>query len=224
MASRRDGRGLPSLRPHRHYSRLHRCSVVRLITLREKVNGLTPTSSVFNDEQIAFVVIEAMNLWASFARAYYLSWFLGPITMTGHRVICSNHFRMFEDALVFAIRRLRWRNYGGVRPSRRDEPAWHESRTLLTLATDIGVSNLNEVQAAFSLGATYLSNLPVVRNFYAHRNDETFRKVREKAILLGLGRNLRPCEFVSTPLPSRPQNLICDWLDEIRLTVELLCV
>jgi hypothetical protein len=114
---------------------------------------------------------------------------------------------MFEDALVFAIRRLRWHNYSGVSPSRRDEPTWHDPRTLLTLASDIGVSNLNEVQAAFSLGATYLSNLPTVRNFYAHRNDETFRKVREKAILLGLGRNIRPSEFVCTVLPSRPQNL-----------------
>jgi hypothetical protein len=144
--------------------------------------------------------------------------------MTGHRVICSNHFRMFEDALIFAIRRLRSRNYSGGRPLRRDEPAWHDPRTLLTLATDIGVSNVNEVQAAFSLGATYFSNLPTVRNFYAHRNDETFRKVRDKAILLGLGRNLRPCEFVCMILPSRPQNLISDWLDEIRLTIELLCL
>jgi hypothetical protein len=212
------------LRPYRHYSRLNRCSVVRLIALREKVNSLTPTSSVFNDEQIAFVVIEAMNLWASFARAYYLSWFLRPMTMTGHRVICSSHFRMFEDAIIFAIRRLRWRNYSRVSPARRDKPAWHDPRTLLTLPTEIGVSNLNEVQAAFSLGATYPSNLPTVRNFYAHRNDETFRKVRDKAVLLGLGRNLRPCEFVCMALPSRPQNLISDWLDEIRLTVELLCL
>jgi hypothetical protein len=224
MALRRNGRSHSSLRPHRQYSQLRRCSVVRLITLREKVNRLTPTTSSFNDERIAFVVIEAMNLWASFARAYYLSWFLRPLTISGTRVICSNHFRLFEDALIFAIRRVRSRNYGGTRPSRRDEPTWHEPRTLLTLAAEIGISNLNEVQAAFSLGATYPANLPTVRNFYAHRNDETFRKVRERAILLGLGENLRPSEFVCTALPSRPQNLISDWLDEIRLTIELLCI
>lgn len=211
------------MRPHRYYSQLHRSSAVRLITLREKVNRLTPTTCSLNDDRISFVAIEAMNVWASFARAYYLSWFLRPLTISGKRVICSNHFRLFEDALIFAIRRLRSRNYSGVRPSRRDEPTWYEPRTLLTLAADIGVSNLNEVQVAFSLGATYPTNLPTVRNFFAHRNDETFRKVRDRAILLGLGGNLRPSEFVCTALPSRPQNLISDWLDEIRLTIELLC-
>jgi hypothetical protein len=211
------------LRPHYDYYRLYRSSAVYLIKLHSKVNHLTPTTSILDDEQIAFVVIEAMNVWASFVRAYYLSWFMHPRTITGQRIACSHHFGLFQDALIFAIRRLRSRGYSGVRPSRRDEPTWHDPTTLLTLAVEIGVSNLSQVQAAFSLGATYPANLPTVRNFYAHRNDETFRKVRDRAILLGLGRNLRPCEFVCTAQPSRPQNLISDWLDEIRLTIELLC-
>lgn len=223
MAMPGNGRGLTSVRPHRRYLRLHRCSAVQLISLREKVSGLTAMTSSPNDERIAFVVIEALNIWGSFARAYYLSWFLYPTTMSGNRVSCSNQIQKFEDALIFAIRRLRSRKYSGVRPSRRDEPIWHDPSTLLTLATEIGVSNLNEVQAAFSLGATYPNVLPTVRNFYAHRNDETFRKVREKAMMLGMGRNLRPCEFLCMSLPSRPQNLISDWIDEIRLTIELLC-
>jgi hypothetical protein len=184
---------------------------------------LTPATSSSNDCRIAFVVAEAVNIWASFVRAYYLSWFLRPTTMSGSRVNCSNHILRFEDALIFAIKRLRSRGYSRTRPVRLDEPTWHDPVTLLTLATEIGVSNLSKVQAAFSLGATYPNVLPTVRNFYAHRNEETFRKVIEKAVLLGLGRNLRPCEFVCTSLPSRPQNLISDWLDEIRLTIELLC-
>ena len=103
------------------------------------------------------------------------------------------------------------------------KPNFPDPSNLLSLAAAVGVSNLAQISSALSFGATYVSNLPTVRNFYAHRNDETFRKVQSKAALLGLGTNLRPCEFVCASLPSRPQNLISDWLDEMRLTIELLC-
>jgi len=222
MALPSNARGVPTLRPNYRYDKLCRKSSLSLIKLGSRVNQLTPATSFSHDDQLAFVAIEA-NLWASFVRTYYLSWFMRPRTASGHKVVCSRHFPLFQDAIVFAIRRLRWRGYSGVRPSRRDEPAWHDPSALLTLAVEVGVSNLTQIQAAFSLGATYHANLPVVRNFYAHRNIETFYKVRDRAVVLGLGRNLRPCEFLCTALPSRPLNLISDWLHEIRLTIELLC-
>jgi hypothetical protein len=217
-------RGAPSpLNPRYDYRRLNRSANTRLLWLREKVNSLTPGTSFSHDENIAYVVIESVNIWASFSRAYYLSWFMKPKTMTGRRVICVRHFASFQDALLFAIRHLRSPGYRRSSPSRRDEPTWHDSNNLLSLAAAVGVSNFVQISSALSFGATYGSNLPTVRNFYAHRNDETFRKVQTKAALLGLGTNLRPCEFVCASLPSRPQNLISDWLDEMRLTIELLC-
>jgi hypothetical protein len=210
------------LNPHYNYQRLHRSANIRLLWLRQKVMNLTPVTSFSHDESISYVVIESNNLWASFVRAYYLSWFMRPKTIGGQRVRCGRHFASFQDALLFAIRR-RAPRYGDLRPSRRNEPSWHDPNNLLLLASAVGVSNFSQISSALSFGATYSANLPTVRNFYAHRNDDTFRKVQSKAVLLGLGSNLRPCEFVCAALPSRPQNLLCDWLDEIRLTVELLC-
>jgi hypothetical protein len=211
------------LNPQYRYQRLHRSANTRLLWLRDKVNNLTPITSFSHDESIAYVAIESTNIWAAFTRAYYLSWCMKPRTMTGQRVNCVHHFTSFEEALLFAIRHLRSAGYRRSRPSRRDEPTWHDPGNLLELAAAVGVSNIGQISSALSFGATYGSNLPTVRNFYAHRNDETFRKVQNKAALLGLGTNLRPCEFVCAALPSRPQNLISDWLDEIRLTIELLC-
>jgi hypothetical protein len=211
------------LNPQYNYHRLHRSANMRLIWLRDKVNSLTPITSLSHDESIAYVVIESTNIWASFTRAYYLSWFMKPRTMTGQRVNCTRHFVSFQDALLFAIRHLRSPEYKRARASRRDEPTWHDPGNLLSLAAAVGVSNIGQISSALSFGATYSSNLPTVRNFYAHRNDETFRKVQNKAALLGLGTNLRPGEFVCAALPSRPQNVISDWLDEMRLTIELLC-
>jgi len=142
---------------------------------------------------------------------------------TGNRIACTQHFVSFQDALIFAIRLLKYRGYRGGRPSRRDEPTWYIPANLISLATSIGVSNESQISSALSFGATYPTGLPIVRNFYAHRNDETFRRVQNHAAVLGLGAALRPCELVCTALPSRPQNLLSDWLDEIRLTAELLC-
>src|SRR6266851_4361077 len=213
-------RRLPRVIPDNDYRKMQRRVHLRLIKLHSMVADLTPRTSILNDERIAFVVVESLNLWVSFTRSYYLSWFLNPKTISGHRVICRRHFNLFEDALVFAIRRLRNRNYRRPHPSRLDEPSWHNPGTILTLAAEVGVSNLLQVQSAFSLGATYPASLPSARNFYAHRNEETYRKVQDRAETLGFGRSLRPCEFLCTPMPLRPQNLIADWLDEIRVTVE----
>lgn len=166
---------------------------------------------------------------------------------------CVNHFDKFEEALIFAIHRLRSRNFAGTRVSRRDEPTWHDP------ATGIRTTNKSILDALYrsrdkefpeepqlgpwieeavdtvrDLSAIHGTSLMRPHIFYSlilaviHLarvvpSDETFRRVRDKAIVLGIGRHLRPCEFVCTALPSRPQNLISDWLDEIRLTIELLC-
>ncbi len=211
------------MNPQYDLRRLHRSANTRLIWLRDKVINLTPATSFSHDESIAFVVIETVNVWASFTRAYYLSWFMKPRTLTGQRVSCTQPLRSFQDALLFAIRHSRSPGYKRASSMRRDEPAWHDPGNLLSLARAVGPSNIEQISSVLSFGATYPSNLPTVRNFYAHRNDETFRKVQNKAVLLGLGTNLRPCEFVCAALPLRPQNVISDWLDEIRLTIELLC-
>ena len=212
------------MRPHYKYERLHRSAATRLIWLHGKVSTLNPSLSQLHDETIAFVTVEALNIWSSFVRAYYLSWFLRPKTMAGQRVTCSHHFVLFQDALIFSVQLLRPRRFSGGRVSRRDEPTWHDPANLLSLARAVGVSNLSQISSALSFGATYADNLPTVRNFYAHRNEETFSKVQRQAALLGMGTDLRPCEFVCAALPSRPQNLISDWLDEMRLTIELLCI
>ena len=76
--------------------RLHRSANTRLIWLRDKVINLTPATSFSHDESIAFVVIETVNVWASFTRAYYLSWFMKPRTLTGQRVSCTQPLRSFS--------------------------------------------------------------------------------------------------------------------------------
>lgn len=66
--------------------------------------------------------------------------------------------------------------------------------------------------------------LPLFRNFYAHRNDDTCRKTQTAARQLGIpsGR-LRPSQLLSTPVAGAVQPIRLDWLDDIRNLMDLLC-
>lgn len=72
---------------------------------------------------------------------------------------------------------------------RRQEPSWHDPHTLLHLAATLGFQNLATIQAAFSLGLRVFIDLPVVRNFYAHRNEGTEQAAKNVAANYGIPSN-----------------------------------
>jgi hypothetical protein len=212
------------VRPHYDLRHLCRSANSRLLWLRGKVSSLNLENCDKWDETVAFVAIESLNVWSSFVRTYYLSWFLKPRTISGYKISCVNFFCKFDDALIFAVQLLRPQK-GQVRvPTRREEPTWHDPQTLLKLASVVGVSNYNRITAALSFGATYPASLPTIRNFYAHRNKETFGKVQNMAVQLGGRFGLHPTQILCDNLPMHSKNLISEWLDEIMITVELLCI
>jgi hypothetical protein len=106
---------------------------------------------------------------------------------------------------------------------RRDEPAWHDPNILLTLANDVGASNLSDVRSAISGGFTVFSDLPVFRNFYAHRNPRSLRAAADLAPSYGIAASLRPTQILLSRPPSSPQLLIHEWFDELLFNVEFLC-
>jgi hypothetical protein len=63
----------------------------------------------------------------------------------------------------------------------------------------------------------------VVRNFYAHRNDQTARAAKEIARHYTIAGLDHPTQILSTPAYGRPQVLILDWIDELTIIVEFLC-
>jgi len=67
--------------------------------------------------------------------------------------------------------------------------------------------------------------LPTIRNFYAHRCDETFRKAGNVGIRLGLSAvpNLHATEIMCSKLSKRPHNIATDWLDDIGNVIDILC-
>lgn len=194
----------------------------RWYRLRVLAEGCSVPVGQGGDRLAAFLVIETFNLWASFARSLFLSSCMSAKTTSGHRVVLSAHsFATAEDALRFAIREIRGRNPS--QPERRDEPAWYKTRHIARLFSDTGASNLGQIQAAVSYQTAFFDEVPTVRNFFAHRNEETASRVQQIARNQRISPRLRPSEVVSSVAPGRPQTLLADWLDDLRIVMRLSC-
>lgn len=79
-----------------------------------------------------------------------------------------------------------------------------------------------DVLAAFSVPTKVFEHLPMMRNFYAHRNEHTARIAKNLARYTIPMRG-HPTEILCTRAYGRPQILILDWIDDITAIVELLC-
>lgn len=215
------------MRPSVDLFRLDGAACMRLARLRKLAAGAAGGATGREREVVAsYVALECLNCWVNFVRAYYLSCVLCPRLSGGVRMQVTAQFQTmnFNQALGYAIRRWRPR----ARPvhgvwRQLDEPAWHRTSTLLDLCTDMGCSNLPGIQAAVSTQARVFVDLPVFRNFYAHRNRETCRAAMLIGPQYGIPATRRPTEIMlSIPL-NRPQVLLLDWIDELTRVIQDLC-
>jgi hypothetical protein len=168
-----------------------------------------------------YVAMEALNAWALFSRSFYLSCALGTRTELNERVVVAT----VTDHIGFAIKHFK----KSAKPNssgtwhRRDEPTWHDPNVLMTVCKSLGCSIQSELEAAFSLRQTVFKNLPVLRNFFAHRNEETSRAARNIGPQYTLPTSLPPAELLLAVSPGGYASLILTWLDEMRITAEIIC-
>lgn len=146
-------------------------------------------------------------------------------TASGHRITTNQAPATSNDALGLAIhfwRRTAVPHQNGTW-DRRKEPVWHDPTTLLTLSTVFAFSNKSAIQAALSTQSRTLIDLPVARNFYAHRAQATLLAALSLAPHYGIPiqKNLSGL-LLSRPI-NRTQPLILDWIDDIDFAVEMLC-
>jgi hypothetical protein len=202
------------------------CSFKRRI---ERLKARCPSSpkvvTADIEAAMAFVTIEAQTSWSNFCRSYYLSCIFQCKPNTSDRV-STDYGRISEnDAIGIAIKT--WKPSSVQKADgtwhRRDEPPWHDTNVLLTLATNMKASNLLEIQSALSAGFRVFVDLPVFRNFYAHRNHRSLEAASKVASIYGIPSGLRPTQVLLTFAYKRPQVLMQDWLDDLCFTVEYLC-
>ncbi len=213
------------MNPSHHLEDLNRAAEKRIWKLKSRVSGLGTAVGLDEDARLAWAAIEARNLWAGFLRAYYLSGAIHARTRSGNRVhFTSAAFPNLESALHFAIL-VKNPDFKKTTFTRYDEPAWHNTKYFVQIQKKAGASNLPQVFAALAAGSAFHQPLTTLRNFYAHRCDETFIAAAQVGVKLGLTTKpeLRPSKILCSRLPKRPQNVFTDWLDDMTNVFELLC-
>jgi len=202
-------------------SRLEHRTRKRLASFRAAAAGLVSLDQPVADQLASFLSIEATNLWAEFTRSYFVLALAVTMTTTGQRI----HTRFppgtsITTALAQMPQVLKRRTQA---PMRRDEPTWHSRREFLRTITLAGVTNSEQIAAALSLPSRVIDHLPTVRNFYAHRNEDTVLKVRRLALRYALPQMDHPTNLVRTRVTGRPSTILEEWLAELDTVIAAMC-
>lgn len=183
-----------------------------------------PSADKTKDQLISHVCINAQNTWAEFCRAYALSTVRAPVRRGGHAIILGDRgIRTEADVVEVAVKRLKNHIYLRGNWTRRDEPPWHDPNTLLHTLEEMSASNVEDLRSAFSLGSRVFDDLPVFRNFYAHRSEYTAMKARRIAYKYGIPVREHPTVILCRTSPGASQAVILEWLDDIWATVQMVC-
>lgn len=184
----------------------------RLIPLVQA--AATPVSAE-NDRTVAYVAIEAVNAWASFSRAFYVSSAMRAYTASGTRVtITAGGLKTPADAILLATKHLK-KSFKGSKVARREEPAWYRVNNLLTVLQLVGASNTNVAIAAFGYSTKVFDCLPTLRNFFAHRNGDTCSMCSTIAPTIPVPPARRPADILLYRDLAKPMNVLSEWITDM---------
>jgi hypothetical protein len=172
---------------------------------------------------IAYAVIDLQNTWIEFIKNFFFSCAIRARLPEGG---CVTHNLISvttpTDALAEAVYYLNPRLSKGNMWRRSQEPNWIDVSTLVKLSTHFGFSNRGDIYAALSYRPKALKSLPELRNFFAHRNPDTYKIAMGVASKYGLSVQ-SPSELALAYVRNRPTTLLQDWIDDLIFIVEYLC-
>jgi len=199
--------------------RLRQRHVKHLEKVLQQLQLLGGLGHVDRDRIVARSVIEAMNSYDRYCRYLYVSSALGARDYAGQRVVQqADRQRSVKTAIDHAYFALNPHRVGFPRGTRQ-EPDWKVPATLLTVLQSIGATNTGQVEAALSADTEALQRLPVFRNFYAHRGQETALRALEQGRQLSIIRQ-HPTDVL---IHARDiDELVVDWVFDVQTIVEMM--
>ena len=205
--------------------KLRRTFVARLERLERKLLASVPLAPQDRDPVISYVAIESLNAWSQFAKALYLSCVINAKTEARVAIAVVPAGLSMNDALGIAITKYKKHATpnGLGEWARRDEPPWHDPNILLGVCQQVDCSVYAQMQAAFSLGQRVFLDLPVFRNFFAHRNRLSSRAAQNLGPNYLLPSSLRPSEMLAKSKPASSVSVLEEWIAELKITAEFLC-
>lgn len=220
------------MRPTKDFSILYNRTTDRINNLRLLAqNSCQKPANEFNkiNQEISYVTIELHTAYSNFARSYFLSCVIKPVARSGIRITCDPAITSFIDAIDASMKACKnsiWlRANGNKNWSQRDEPAWHQTNTLMNSCQEISCSNQANIINALSVPTHAFQDLTKFRNFFAHRNKSTMSIALNLAsqYSIPVSHNFHPSKILCMSAYGRTQSLILDWIDDISLVIDLLC-
>jgi hypothetical protein len=193
--------------------KVRRTALRRLKRLEDAVRSAAMSPVAERKRAAAYVSIELANTWSQFVRAFIITCLLNARS-SGGRITSNISVTTVKDALK-AVRRVL-----SVDPWK--EPAWHDTSTLTKVATQLSLSNAGQILAGISIGTSTLGDVPVYRNFFAHRSRLAATRVSNVARRFGILGSVHPVDVLLTTAGSRPQAIILDFCADIYNIVDLL--
>lgn len=204
--------------------KLHGALANRLLRLRRRFGTLIERPLGDRSLVIANVIIELDNLILSTLREFMISSLRGARTASGVRVKTNRSFGPEDEISAYVLSVLndvRFKNLKRPnRVSRREEPTIRDPRCLWKVFIDCNATNVPSLENALALNLALFRDLGTFRNFYAHRNADTWRKAKARAESLGALNVKHPDQVIQAQLNSRPVSLFEDWLDDAELFFE----
>lgn len=173
-----------------------------------------------------YAVMELDNLVLGGMRRFLFSSLLGARTLSGHRVTAALKCRSEGEVSAKILSIVNLPKYNKMKQpasvTRDDEPTIRDPRKMEDILIKCGASNVGSVQKALQLNTNLFRDLPTLRNFYAHRNEDTWTKLRTKAMGLGLSSFQHADDVVYAVLAGRPVSLLEDWIADASIFFEEL--
>ena len=209
------------MRSYSDLEKLYDALAYRLLRLRRLYNSLSGRAVNDTGLVLANVVIELDNLVLSGLREFLISSLRGARTKLRVRVTVTSRFDDEDKISAYILSILNTRKYASIgfplTLRRTEEPTIRDPRDIRKVLAASFASNLPSVDSALSLNSAIFRDLGTVRNFYAHRNADTWSKARNKAISSGILNVKHADEYVLAPLLPRPVSVFEDWLDDAEL-------
>ena len=197
----------------------------RLLRIRKAFSSVPTLSAQEKSRVLAFSVIELDNLVISTLREFTISTLQRARTASGARISVNRKFGGEQEVAAYmlsVVASVTFQRLGSpLTISRKDEPRIRDPRLIERILLSCSASNTTALQNALALNTSLFSDLATIRNFYAHRNEDTWHKVRNKARSFGALRLKHPDELMLHYLPMRSVSLLQDWLDDTELFFEL---
>lgn len=176
------------------------------------------------NQKMSHAVIGLLNLLSNFNKAFYLSCARSPIGRSKSRHITPAPY--VDDNSSLGIIILKYKPNASRRSdgswSKRDEPSRYEIEHLEYGLISINSPKINDLYIVQGMNLGIHKDLPVFRNYYAHKNAKTQRSAR---LILPqyLIPDMHPTKALTQVPRTRSIPLILDWLDDFDITVCTLC-